>query len=351
MVQRNTNITLPTEDLVGYWLWCCTRPDNFICYDIAAIVDIEKGFMAYTSGQAKEILNLSNCPSHIPYTINYANMNQTRHGYRTVREIKRVPLIQGRTLQCLLQAQDHVPSVTPLHSTSFTSVTPLHPTSFTSVTPLHPTSYSSNPSSVSSLTSATSMGTSYGSGYGYGSATGMGGASRPILQPSVSTTGSYGAHYVNPAGMCPSCSAMPCSCNHFTQPSLVHPPSITRGSKNHHSPSTTTTTTTTATLPTLPSVATLSSSSTKHSRSRRKTASATGKAASSTTGKSSPTVSKSTRKRSSKKGRRKAEEEEDEESSGVGKGGDLMVHFKRVKKLKEKDDEVMLIKGSICGDI
>lgn len=84
-------------DLTGYWMWSMC-PKEFVCYQVEASVDIER---AYSKGAA--IVNLSKCSSQLPYTINLKQMTQTRHHYNTKREIKRVPLSPGHTLQGLLR--------------------------------------------------------------------------------------------------------------------------------------------------------------------------------------------------------------------------------------------------------
>ena len=71
-------------------------------------MDIERAFQSQL-----HIVDLSNRPSQLPYTIDFKNMTQTRHYYNTKRDIKRVPLSAGHTLQNLLKSGNLFAAVTP----------------------------------------------------------------------------------------------------------------------------------------------------------------------------------------------------------------------------------------------
>lgn len=68
--------------------------------------------------QSVRQVDLSVCSSQLPYTINFSEMKQTRHGYGTKRTIQRVPLPVGHSLQSLLQ---YPPPIAGGHSFSSNS--------------------------------------------------------------------------------------------------------------------------------------------------------------------------------------------------------------------------------------
>lgn len=69
-----------------------------------AIVDIELAYQQSMRGaHSSRQVNLSMCTSQLPYTVDFSEMKQTRHGYGTKRAIRRVPLTGGHSLQSLLQ--------------------------------------------------------------------------------------------------------------------------------------------------------------------------------------------------------------------------------------------------------
>lgn len=95
-VQRK-QVALPsTPDVNAYWTWN-EHGTNFVLYDIQSSVAIE---LAYLSNDTT--VDLSKCPSRLPYTIDLQRMEQTRHGYNTRRSIRRCPLPYGSSLQSLL---------------------------------------------------------------------------------------------------------------------------------------------------------------------------------------------------------------------------------------------------------
>ena len=81
-----------------------------------AIVDIELAYQQFVRGtQSARQVNLSVCSSGLPYTLDFSEMKQTRHGYGTKRAIRRVPITGGHSLQSLLQ---YPPPITGAHSFS-----------------------------------------------------------------------------------------------------------------------------------------------------------------------------------------------------------------------------------------
>lgn len=69
-----------------------------------AIVDIELAYQQLVrSSQSARQVNLSTCSSGLPYTLDFSEMKQTRHGYGTKRAIRRVSISGGHSLQSLLQ--------------------------------------------------------------------------------------------------------------------------------------------------------------------------------------------------------------------------------------------------------
>lgn len=104
---RRTTITLPLSPPIhSYWTWN-ERGTTFVPYCIDAIVDIESAYQQTLAarGGAPFVrqVDLSVCSSQLPYTINFSEMKQTRHGYGTKRTIQRVPIQGGHSLQTLLQ--------------------------------------------------------------------------------------------------------------------------------------------------------------------------------------------------------------------------------------------------------
>lgn len=102
-------------DIDAYWMWS-DSPGHFLPYQVEASVDIE---VAFQQKQAK-LVNLAKCPSCLPYTINLNSMNQTRHHYNTKRDIKRVALSPGSSLQSLLRVPPIAPVSTVATGTSST---------------------------------------------------------------------------------------------------------------------------------------------------------------------------------------------------------------------------------------
>ena len=384
-IHRNTNISLPAHGgTCAYWMWCNKKPDGFVPYNVAATVDIEEGYMKHCNG-GKEILNLANYPSGIPYTINFSNWNQTRHGYMTIRDIKRVQLQFGQTLQFLLQVLP--PTSTPLHSSSLGpgihSALPLSTGSISGTLTL--------PGVGSFVSSTPGYGgtggtTSLGGGVGYGGVAsggaliGTSASSSAHFTPVVPHNGYLGPSSTTlPSHFCSTCYPSSCTCGPFCSAcypspctcgslSASHVPtshtasvSIAGGTSPYYTRSSTHSshgaslyatspalnpvpahkgsrppTTSISAHTSASSSSASSSSSSSKSRGRRKKTTVTGKA--------SPTISQNSMKSASrrkKKGRTCDEQEEGKVSSG-GEAS-LMVHFKKVKNLKEKDDEVILL--------
>lgn len=98
--------------ITSYWTWN-EMGTNFVPYSIDAVVDIELAYQrsahggsSHTSARSSRRLNsvdLSKCPSQLPYTIDFSAMEQTRHGYGTRRRIRREAIPAGQSLQGLLQ--------------------------------------------------------------------------------------------------------------------------------------------------------------------------------------------------------------------------------------------------------
>ena len=87
---RRSLLNLPSSpDIFGYWQWEeVASKGRFALYSILASVDIERGYMTAPSGS----VDLSKCPSGIPYTVEFSAMVQVRHGFKTQRHVQRVGL-------------------------------------------------------------------------------------------------------------------------------------------------------------------------------------------------------------------------------------------------------------------
>ena len=109
-----------TPDITAYWMWN-EHGSNFVLYDIQSSVDIE---LAFVSGHTS--VDLSKCPSRLPYTIDFRRMEQTRHSYNTRRRIQRCSLPAGYSLQSLLAL---APGLTGLVSGGTGGMTVSHGTS------------------------------------------------------------------------------------------------------------------------------------------------------------------------------------------------------------------------------
>ena len=299
-IRRNTGITLPSKGITGYWMWCNQTPSGFVPYDIEASVDIEQGYQNYMNGHGKEILNLANCPCRIPYTVNFSNMNQTRHQYQTVRGIKRVQLPMGQTLQCLLTA--HYKADRQVNAVT---LTPLHPTSASATSaPLGGVIGVGGASHIS-VSAATTGNNSLLSAYG--------GGGPKLTTPNTSSTG----------GLSTSSSLLGTNPRTSGSSKYMPPPSsLGRGGAMGTSTGTSTGTSSSS-----------RPSSGSKSKSRKKQTSASGKM-------SPTTSSKASKKPARRRRKKKAELEEEEEEAVAGGVQLLMAHFKRVKRLKEKEDEV-----------
>ena len=84
---------------------------NFVSYAIGASVEMELAYSHKRGGKGR-VLNLASRPCQLPYSIDFSLMIQTRHGYLTERDIKRVAL--EASLQWFLLAQS--PAVSSIHS-------------------------------------------------------------------------------------------------------------------------------------------------------------------------------------------------------------------------------------------
>ena len=85
-IQRTTLQLPASTDVKAYWTWN-DRGRNFVLYNIQPMVDIELGHQ-----QGDSSVDLSTCPSRLPYTIDFHAMEQIRHGYGTRRKVQRHPL-------------------------------------------------------------------------------------------------------------------------------------------------------------------------------------------------------------------------------------------------------------------
>ena len=116
-------VTLPASpSLTAFWKWEEAQ-GSLVLYNIAATVDIEQAFQQSAAKSVPHFntcVDLSKCPSRLPYTINFFTMEQTRHSYGTKRKIQRVPLMDGNTLQNLLQSTP-VPMPTTTKSSRLTT--------------------------------------------------------------------------------------------------------------------------------------------------------------------------------------------------------------------------------------
>ena len=104
---RRVAVNLPSSpDINAYWTWCENR-SKFVLYNLEASVDIELSHL-----RGDHSLNLAHCTNRLPYTIDFTNMEQTRHGYGTKRKIQRCSLSTGTSLQSCLAfpATPRVPS-------------------------------------------------------------------------------------------------------------------------------------------------------------------------------------------------------------------------------------------------
>ena len=119
-VQRRLIVLPSTPDITAYWMWN-EHGSNFVLYDIESSVDIE---VAYASGSAS--VDLSKCPSRLPYTIDFRRMEQTRHAYNTRRKIQRRPLPAGYSLQTLLTLAPGLTGSASLASGGTTGTTASH---------------------------------------------------------------------------------------------------------------------------------------------------------------------------------------------------------------------------------
>lgn len=345
------NVQLPTTpDITAYWMWA-EYPGKFIPYHTDATVDIELAHL-----QQKLCVDLSQEASRLPYTIDFQHMKQTRHHYNTRRDIQRVPLPAGTTLQTLLKPQPVAsnPAVPPVGSMAGAShlvtgsglmfgtslpgaapsyvgsgsglvlgTTPFHAVSgsgpMSGATPLPP-SYGSGLSSTAPLIG---FGTPYYSGYTTGTAMGT---SHPVptmgsshlhlgylghTHPGLGTT----SHIVSTANISGHISSSSILSNSSTPPSLT--PASYHGS-------------TTAT----------SSMTTRSKSNSRKTSKAAASTAMSTT-----SVPKKSGKGKSRAKTRKTAAKEPASSHAVGGAsnhGDnaLSAYARKVNRLRAKSDEV-----------
>ena len=100
---RRSQVVLPASPPIqAYWSWD-EGGGRFALYAIQATVDIEQAYLQYQSNKKKShsTVDLSQCSSCLPYTVDFSNMTQKRHGYMTQRKITRDYLPPG--LQTLLQ--------------------------------------------------------------------------------------------------------------------------------------------------------------------------------------------------------------------------------------------------------
>lgn len=110
-VRRNRIDFGSSPDVTAYWMWS-ENAGQSVPYQVEASVDIE---LAYQRNLP--IVNLAKCSSQLPYTINFRNMDQTRHHFNTRRGIKRVPLSLGASLQSLLKESPSPVSSVPSAAT------------------------------------------------------------------------------------------------------------------------------------------------------------------------------------------------------------------------------------------
>ena len=104
---RRSPVVIPASPpIYAYWTWD-EGHTNFAVYSIEAILYIEQAYM-----QGSAIVDLSQCPCGLPYTVDFSAMTQIRHGYMTERVVMREPLNHGQSLQSLLAP------VAPVASTS-----------------------------------------------------------------------------------------------------------------------------------------------------------------------------------------------------------------------------------------
>lgn len=116
-------------------------------------MDIESAYQKSVS-----IVNLSKCSSQLPYTINFTNMNQTRHHYNTKRDIKRVPLSPGHSLQSLLKAGSSPPGYTSMPTAAPLGLTGATALSHPSVMNAHSSGTSASAYSIPHPTATHSFG-------------------------------------------------------------------------------------------------------------------------------------------------------------------------------------------------
>ena len=108
---RRSPLNLPSSpDIFGYWQWEeVASTGRFLLYSIPASLDIERGFIAAPSG----CVDLSRCPSAIPYTVEFGAMVQVRHGFNTRRCVRRVGLTCSLQHHLRLQCTAHHVTMPP----------------------------------------------------------------------------------------------------------------------------------------------------------------------------------------------------------------------------------------------
>ena len=144
------NLSLPSTEMNAYWEWD-SGGGTFLPYTVIASVDIETAYLRRSPS-----LDLSTSTSKLPYLIDFNKKTQCRHGYGTIRGIRRIQLMYSlqRYLQDLSRS-----SVLPSNSYTTPAASVLTNTkvskSSAKTTP-HSTSTKSRGTSSSSTSSSSS---------------------------------------------------------------------------------------------------------------------------------------------------------------------------------------------------
>ena len=147
------NISLPSTEVNAYWEWD-SGGGTFLPYTVIASVDIETAYLRRSPS-----LDLSTSTSKLPYLIDFNKKTQCRHGYGTIRAIRRIQLMYS--LQRYLQDLSRSP-ILPSNSYTTPAASVLTNTkvskSSAKTTP-HSTSTKSRGASSSSTSSSSSSST------------------------------------------------------------------------------------------------------------------------------------------------------------------------------------------------
>ena len=189
-VKRQMIVLPSSPDITAYWMWK-EHGSNFVLYDFQSSVDIELAFLkGYPS------VDLSKCASRLPYTIDFNQLEQTRHHYNTRRMIQRCSLPAGFSLQSLLALAPGLTGSASLVSSGGGGVTMPHGTSGTGGGGGGGGGFAAFPGYGSGPVPTPAAPVMMNSGMPPGPPTGM-----ANFAPSVPPSASYGGHVMKSGGI------------------------------------------------------------------------------------------------------------------------------------------------------